>query len=182
MYDFCTVKQGESQHLEQPIPIFTTENSTDMPNCNAVPYSATPDITISCDDEQKLLESLWIQGKHLGLITSQLEWSCSYPYCYIYPILNFRTNTWWLAKSQHNISVQKEGQKQCQQLPSYLLDFSLLQLGYYVFCFTAQGLKVCRIPGPTAYSRTKMLGVFEKVSILINEQFGFRAWLSCEAQ
>jgi len=27
----------------------------------------------------------------------------------------------------------------------------------FIYCFTAQVLKVCRTPGPTAYSKTKMV-------------------------
>ena len=38
--------------------MFTSENTNDIPNYNSTPYSAMPDIAISCDGVQKLLESL----------------------------------------------------------------------------------------------------------------------------
>ena len=38
--------------------VYAQENTTNIPNCNSAPYSVMPDLDISCDGVQNLLETL----------------------------------------------------------------------------------------------------------------------------
>ena len=38
--------------------VFTQEDTTDIPNCNSTPHPIKPDIAVSCDGVQNLLETL----------------------------------------------------------------------------------------------------------------------------
>jgi len=149
--------------------VFTCENTTDIPSCNGTPYPTMPDVVISCHGVQNLLESL-DPNKASGPdnIPTRILKLCAKEIAPILTVIFIQSltsghipNDWLKA----NITpVFKKGDKSDAN-------------NYRPISLTAV---CCKILEHILYHHiTEHLNTY---NVLINQQFGFRAGHSCEAQ
>ena len=92
--------------------MFTHENTTNIPNCYNAPYPVMPDLYISCDGVQNLLETL-DPNKAPGPdnIPTRILKFCAKEIAPVLTVIFLQSLTSghipndWLANSQHNTCV-----------------------------------------------------------------------------
>lgn len=149
--------------------VFTQENTNDIPNCNSAPYPVMPDLDISCNGVQNLLETL-DPSKACGPdnIPTRILKLCAKEIAPVLTVIFIQSltsrripNDWLIA----NITpVFKKGDR------SNANNYRPISLTS-VCCKILEHIMYHHI---TEHLNTN--------NILIDEQFGFRAGHSCEAQ
>ena len=149
--------------------VFTQENTTDIPNCDSTPHPIIPDIAVSCDGVQNLLETL-DPSKASGPdnIPTRILKFCAKEIAPILTVIFIQSLTSrhipndWLKANITPVFKKGDRSNTNNYRPISLISVCCKILEHIMYHHIAEHLNTN--------------------NILIDEQFGFRAGHSCEAQ